>query len=115
MSEVEFKDMEFKRALIAEDRINIRTYRDISGSETLYSSDLEVNGKEYSGDTYSKELALGHIRMLTMHIYKKAKALYYVNDPGTADALANDIARDAAELIAATRALADTVKGREAH
>jgi len=43
------------------------------------------------------------------------EALNYVNDPRAADALADDIVRDAAELIATTRALADTVKGRKVH
>lgn len=38
-----------------------------------------------------------------------------MNDPGAADALANDIARDVADLIALARALAGIVKGREVH
>ena len=49
------------------------------------------------------------------HIYNNVKALYHVNDPGAADALADDIARDAADLIALARALASIVKGREVH
>ena len=38
-----------------------------------------------------------------------------MNDPGAADALADDIARDAANLIALARALAGIVKGRKVH
>ena len=111
MSEVETA----KRTLISEDRVNVRTYTHTDRSDTFYSADLEVNDREHSGDIYTEEFALGHIRMLATQIYKKAKALYYVNDPKAADALADDIVRDAAELIAATRALANTVKGRKVH
>ena len=111
MSEVETAN----KTLITEDSVNVRTYRYKNRSDAFYSADLEVNGREHSGDVFSEVLVLGHIRMLATHIYSKAKALYYVNDPKAADALADDIVRDAAELIAATRALADTVKGRKLH
>jgi len=104
-----------KKTLITEDRVNVRTYVHKDGSDIFYSADLEVNDRKHSGGTYSEEFALGHVRMLATQIYKKAKALYYVNDPRAADALADDIVRDAAELIATTRALADTVKGRKVH
>jgi len=108
-------EVETAKKTLSEDRVNVRTYTHKDGSDLFYSADLEINGRKHSGDTYSEAFALGHVRMLATQIYKKAKALYYVNDPRAADALADDIVRDAAELIATTRALADTVKGRKVH
>ena len=102
------------KTLITEDRVNIRTYKYRHGCGIFYSADLEVNGREHSDVVSSEESALDPVKTLMTHIFKKAKALYYANDPKVADALADDIVRDAAELIATTRALADTVKGRKA-
>jgi len=112
MSEV----MEVKRSLIAEDKINVRTYESVNESGHAYSADIELNGRELPGGIYLPGyMSSEQLKGLMARIYSKVKALRYVNDPGAADALADDIARDAANLIALARALADIVKGREAH
>jgi hypothetical protein len=105
-----------KRVPISEDRVNVRTYEIIDGSRRAYDADIELNGRELSGSTYLPEyMSSEQLKGLMAHIYSKVKALYYVKDPRAADALADDIARDAADLIALARALADMTKGREAH
>jgi len=80
-----------------------------------YSADIELNGRELPGSIYLPEYISEQLKGLVARIYSKVKALYYVNDPGAADALADDIARDAADLIALARALAGIVKGRKVH
>ncbi len=111
MSEVK----EVKRTLIAEDRLSVRTYESV-GSEHAYDADIELNGRKLSGSVFLPGyMSSEQLKGLMARIYSKVKALHYVDDPRAADALADDIARDAADLIALARALADMTKGREAH
>ena len=111
MSEVR----EVKRSLVSEDKISVRTYESV-GSEHAYDSDIELNGRKLFGSVYLPEyISSEQLKGKMAYIYSKVKALYYVHDPKAADALADEIARDAANLIALARALADITKGRAAH
>ena len=110
MSEVK----EVKRSLVSEDKINVRVYESVD--ESRYSTDIEINGRKLPGSVFLRGyMSSEQLKGLMDRIYSKVKALHYVDDPGAADALADDIARDAANLIALARALADITKGREAH
>jgi hypothetical protein len=109
------EEIEVKRTLVAEDKVNVRTYEGIRGSDRTYSADIELNGRKLPGDTYVAEyITPRQLKGVMARIYSKLKALLYVNDPGAADALADDIARDAADLIALARAVADIAKRRKA-
>ena len=111
MSEVR----EVKRSLVSEDKVSVRIYESI-GSRHAYDSDIELNGRKLSGGVFLFEyMTSEQLKGLMDRIYSKVKALLYVDDPKAADALADDIARDAANLIALARALAYITKGREAH
>jgi hypothetical protein len=104
-----------KRSLVSEDKVSVRTYES-NGSRQAYDSDIELNGRKLSGSVFLPEyMTSEHLKGLMDRIYSKVKALLYVEDPRAADALADEIARDAANLIALARALAHIVKGREAH
>ena len=106
---------EVKRVLVSEDRVNVRTYESIDESRHAYSADIELNGRKVSGSIYLPGyMSSEQLKGLVARIYSKVKALSYVDDAGAADALADDIARDAANLIALARALADIAKGRKA-
>jgi len=105
-----------KRTLVSEDRVSVRTYESINGSRHAYDSDIELNGRKLSGSVFLPEyMTSEQLKGLMDRIYSKVKALHYVEDPRAADALADEIARDAANLIALARALAYITKGREAH
>ena len=112
MSEVK----EVKRSLVSEDKVSVRTYESVNGSGHAYDSDIELNGRKLPGSVFLPGyMSSEQLKGLMDRIYSKVKALHYVEDPRAADALADEIARDAANLIALARALAYITKGREAH
>ena len=103
-----------RRSLISEDKVSVRVYESVDKSG--YSSDIEINGRKLSGGVFLFEyMTSEQLKGLMDRIYSKVKALHYVEDSRAADALADEIARDAANLIALARALAHITKGREAH
>jgi len=101
---------EGKVTLLSEDRLNIRTYADTNHNVTRYYAEVEVNGRKVTSEKHASLDVFKDFERTVEELYRKAEVLKDLSSPRAADALAEDMINDIAELVLLTRALSDKVK-----
>jgi hypothetical protein len=103
-----------KDNVIAEDKINVQTH--FVDSPYMYLSSnhyyglADVNGKNIYIDSVQPSELLDSFEKTLDRLHRKARALNVVNSHEAAQALANDMLKDIAILIAIARAMAHRAK-----
>jgi len=98
------------KTLLSEDRINVRTFADTNHNVTRYFAEVEVNGRKTTSEKHESLDVFKDFERTVESLYRKAEILKELSSPRAADALAEDMLNDIAELILLTRALLDKVK-----
>jgi len=101
---------ESKEMLLSEDRIDVKTYEDVNHNMTWYFAEMEVNGKKATSKKHVSADLFKDFERTVENLYRKAEVLKDLSSPRVADALAEDMLNDIAELVLLTRALSDKVK-----
>jgi hypothetical protein len=101
---------ENKGTLLSEDRISVLTYADTNHNVTRYYAEVEVNGRKTTSEKHASIDLFEEFERTVENLYRKAEVLKELNSPRAAEALAEDMLNDIADLIALTRALLDKVK-----
>jgi hypothetical protein len=101
---------EGKGTLLSEDRLSIRTYADANHNATRYFAEIEVNGRKTTSEKHASIDIFKDFERTVENLYRKAEILKELSSPRAADALAEDMLNDIAELVLLTRAMLDKTK-----
>ncbi len=99
-----------KVSLLSEDRINVLTYADTNHNTTRYFAEIEVNDRKTTSEKHESLDVFKDFERTVENLYRKAEVLKELSSPRAADALAEDMLNDIAELVLLTRALLDKTK-----
>ncbi len=99
-----------KGTLLSEDRLSILTYADTNHNATHYYAEVEINGKRNTSEKHESLDVFKDFERTVENLYRKAEILKELSSPRAADALAEDMINDIAELVLLTRALLDNTK-----
>ena len=101
---------ESKERLLVEDRLSIRTYADTNHNTTWYFAEIEVDGRKTTSEKHESLDVFKDFERTVENLYRKAEVLKELSSPKVAEALAEDMLNDIAELVLLTRALLDKTK-----
>ena len=101
---------ENKASLLSEDKINVKVFTDTNHNKTLYFAEIEVNNTKRTSEKHASIDLFKNFEKTVEELYRKAEILQTLSSPRAADALAEDMLNDIAELILLTRALLDKTK-----
>jgi hypothetical protein len=101
---------ESKERLLVEDRLSIRTFADANRNATRYFAEIEINGKRTTSEKHASIDIFKDFERTVENLYRKAEVLKELSSPKVAEALAEDMLNDIAELTFLTRALLDKTK-----
>jgi hypothetical protein len=104
------EEKESKKMLLSEDRLSVKTFADTTHNTTWYFAEIEVNGKRITSEKHESLDIFKDFERTVENLYRKAEILDELSSPRAADALAEDMLNDIAELILLTRALLDKIK-----
>jgi len=99
-----------KETLLSEDRLSVKTFADTNHNTTRYLAEIEVNGRKIMSEKHASTDLFKDFERTVESLYRKAEILQTLSSPRAADALAEDMLNDIAELVLLTRALLDKVK-----
>jgi hypothetical protein len=99
-----------KGTLLSEDRLSVKTFADTNHNTTRYFAEIEINGKRITSEKHESLDVFKDFERTIENLYRKAEILKELNSPRAADALAEDMLNDIAELVLLTRALLDKTK-----
>jgi hypothetical protein len=99
-----------KETLLSEDRISVLTYADTNHNVTRYYAEVEINGRKTTSEKHASLDVFKDFERTVEELYRKAEILQTLSSPRAADALAEDMLNDIAELVLLTRALLDNIK-----
>lgn len=98
------------KTLLSEDRLSVLTYADTNHNATHYYAEIEVNGRKTTSEKHESLDVFKDFERTIESLYRKAEILKELSSPRAADALAEDMLNDIAELVLLTRALLDKTK-----
>jgi len=104
------EEKESKGTLLSEDRLSVKTFADTNHNTTRYFAEIEVNGKRITSEKHASTDVFKDFERTIENLYRKAEILKELNSPRAADALAEDMINDIAELVLLTRALLNNIK-----
>jgi len=99
-----------KGTLLSEDRLSVLTYADTNHNVTRYYAEVEVNGRKTISEKHASTDLFKDFERTVESLYRKAEILQTLSSPRAADALAEDMINDIAELVLLTRALLNNIK-----
>lgn len=99
-----------KVSLLSEDRLSVKTFADTNHNATHYYAEIEVNGRKTTSEKHESIDVFKDFERVVENLYRKAEILKELSSPRAADALAEDMLNDIAELVLLTRALLDKTK-----
>ncbi len=99
-----------KETLLSEDRLSVLTYADTNHNTTRYFAEIEVNGKRITSEKHESLDVFKDFERTVESLYRKAEILKELSSSRAAEALAEDMINDIAELVLLTRALLDKTK-----
>jgi hypothetical protein len=99
-----------KETLLSEDRLSVLTYADTNHNATHYYAEVEINGKRITSEKHASTDLFKDFERTVENLYRKAEVLQTLSSPRVADAMAEDMLNDIAELVLLTRALLDKIK-----
>ena len=99
-----------KGTLLSEDRLSVKTFADTNHNTTWYFAEIEVNGKRITSEKHESLDVFKDFERIVENLYRKAEILKELSSPRAADALAEDMLNDIAELVLLTRALLDKIE-----
>ena len=104
------EEKENKVSLLSEDRISVLSYADTNHNVTRYYAEVEINGRKTTSEKHESLDVFKDFERTVENLYRKAEILKELSSPRAADALAEDMLNDIAELVLLTRAMLDKTK-----
>ena len=88
----------------------MKTFADTNHNTTRYFAEIEINGRKTTSEKHASTGLFKDFERTVESLYRKAEILQTLSSPRAADALAEDMLNDIAELVLLTRALLDKIE-----